>query len=41
MNAKKPLIVLKKIAAGDQRKNEQTGKDDPNDDEELRVILHA
>jgi hypothetical protein len=41
INAKQFLIVFKKVGAGQQRDEEKTGKNDPKDEKELSVILHA
>ena len=41
VNAKKFLIILKKVGARHQRDDEKAGENNPKDEEELSVILHA
>jgi hypothetical protein len=41
VNTKKFLIILKKVSARHQRDDEKAGENNPKDEEELSVILHA
>ena len=41
VNAKKFLIILKKVSARHQRDDEKAGENNPKNEEELSVILHA